>query len=911
MADDQKKIGAPLDAVRKFLNAPWRRLVRLPAAGRKRVRVSLTHITYRQRQEQRKASREKIRHALWDMSGSDDIDQMLQVLYQELRRLCPAIDACSVQVIDEEKRDGLSYRITERGTHEFYLDRLVGADSPMELAWLEQRVFYRPDLSKEDPYDEAVKLRDRASGYTAEVRSVLDVPFQRGTLAVNSIRPKAFSAEDIEMLQETAEILSEGFARMEDLQTLERRAQEAESLASAIAVVARTHDLDAVFQKVVYEVTRLMSVERSTLFLYDDEEGVLVPQAQVGHDWQIYRTVRLLPGEDLSGQVFETGKPFLIVSKDTTIPPQRPETRALFEKAVVDKEWHGGAAVPLCLHGQVVGTLSAGSARRPLTPHDLDMLERLGDQAVLAIDRARQMEVLEQRNRELESEVSEHRQVEEMLSKLSSAIEQTAELVMITNREGMIEYVNPAFEQLTGYPREEVLGKTPRVLKSGEHSPEFYAELWETILSGQVYHGTLVNRKKNGALYDSETSIAPIQDTQGNITHFVSTDRDITEHRKLEAQLRQAQKMEALGQFTAGIAHNFNNALQVIIGNIQLTKLNVPEPFKSPLKRAENSALTAAEIIGQLMLFSREEPPKQEVIEIQTVLDTAADICRKMFEQRITVTVEVAKKLPVILGDANQLQQVFLNLGLNARDALAGLDRPLPQIAIAVDRLNVDANYLTAYPQIRPGGYIRVQVTDNGSGMDEGTRQRIFEPFFTTKEAGKGTGLGLSTVFALVRDHRGWVECESDLGVGTTFSIYLPIVEPEGTPKRIEITDSAPQGTETILVIDDDPMIRDTVTGLLEENGYRILFGVDGIDGLEVFQRERDTIDLVLLDLSMPRMSGHQVLAELRAMDPHVRVIIMAGYVADKAAYSDAQAILQKPVTMQNLSQTVRTVLEA
>ena len=381
--------------------------------------------------------------------------------------------------------------------------------------------------------------------------------------------------------------------------------------------------------------------------------------------------------------------------------------------------------------------------------------------------------------------------------------------------------------------------------------------------------------------------------------HLYQKLRDSQEH------IRQAQKMEAVGQLTSGMAHNFNNILQVIMGNLELAIPQVPEPVKSYLMDSEKSTHRAAEMVRHLLLFARRDRSVRfSSIDLRTIARETVEICSKTFDKKIDLTADLPESPAMIQGHASQLQQTCLNLFLNARDALEDLERSSYRIQVGIDCLSFAPDH-TPHPGAVPGPYIRLQVTDNGAGMENVIRERVFEPFFTTKEVGKGTGLGLATVYAIIQEHGGWIECKSEPDVGTTFSIFLPSGEhqPEMAGEQ--------ERQETILVIDDEEMVRHTVGQFLRHGGYAVLEGVDGKDGLEVFERERDNISLVLLDLSMPHMSGVEVLARLRRLSPDVKVALFTGYPVGDVDYEGVQGVIRKPIGGRQIVETVRGILSA
>ena len=383
------------------------------------------------------------------------------------------------------------------------------------------------------------------------------------------------------------------------------------------------------------------------------------------------------------------------------------------------------------------------------------------------------------------------------------------------------------------------------------------------------------------------------------------------EKARLEDQLRQSQKMQAIGQLTGGIAHNFNNMLTGVLGNVQLALMGPPGMRALYLKEAESVALRGAAMIKQLLVFShRGDPAEQSPVQINAILHDVVDICRKTFDRKIGIDLNTPPSSPTVLGHASHLEQVFLNLCLNARDALEDIADRLPSVDIAVDTFHDNPDDGVRDPQAQPGLYTRIRVTDNGRGMDKETQERILEPFFTTKEAGKGTGLGLATVYAIVEQHSGWIEVESQLGTGTTVSVCLPVTASESPPELPPEEEAVRGGTETILVIEDEEPVRRFVAALLKLYGYTVMLDVDGKDGWATFQRARDQIDLVLLDLRLPHLSGEETLAHILVIEPGAKVVVATGVPAGDVEADGARAVLYKPYRADKVLRTVRAVLD-
>jgi len=514
----------------------------------------------------------------------------------------------------------------------------------------------------------------------------------------------------------------------------------------------------------------------------------------------------------------------------------------------------------------------------------------------------------------LHSLQQEQQSAQELLRKLLHAVEQSADTVLITDREGRIQYVNPAFEKLTGYAREEACGKTPRILKSGEQGPDTYQEMWKTLLAGQVYRGILVNRKKNGDLYYVEESISPVRDPNGEITHFISNGRDLTERLRLEAQLVQAQKMDAIGRLAGGIAHDFNNLLTIITSYSELALDAVPQdsPLEDRLHEILLAARRAAELTRQLLAFSRKQPQALRVVEVNQVVSNIAKMLPRLIGEDIKFTFIPGERLGEVRIDPVQLEQVLMNLAANARDAL-------PQgghLSIETSDVHLTSDYIQGKPAVIPlGRYTLITVTDNGCGIPREDLPHIFEPFYSTKPSGKGTGLGLATVYGIVKQNHGFVWVYSEPGSGTVFKVYFPCVSGhhavrEGEPARPE---SVPRGTETILLVEDEPAVRNATGEFLRLQGYHVIEAEDGLAALASARNHGGTIDLLVTDVVMPNMSGGELAKEFAQIRPVTKFLFVSGYpgktILDHKVVDLETNFLQKPYTLKQLSMKVRAAL--
>ncbi len=510
-------------------------------------------------------------------------------------------------------------------------------------------------------------------------------------------------------------------------------------------------------------------------------------------------------------------------------------------------------------------------------------------------------------------DITARKEAEEEHVRLVTAIEQSAEAVVITNPAGDIEYVNSAFTQITGYSREEALGKNPRILKSGKQDPEFYQQLWETIVNGQTWEGELINRRKNGTHYTEKMSITAVRDRAGMATHFIATKQDITERRNLEAKLHQASKMEAVGRLAGGVAHDFNNLLTVINGYSEVLMERLASDTKSSgyLEEIHKAGERAASLTRQLLAFSRHQVLAPQVLDMNAVVSNLGNMLRRLIGEDIKLRTLLNPSLARVKADPGQIEQVIINLAVNARDAMPKGGN----LTIETSNVELDEEYARIHPTVKPGPHAVLVVSDTGEGMTPETQARIFEPFFTTKEMGKGTGLGLATVYGIVKQSGGSVWVYSEVGTGTTFKIYFPVVsdgsEAKESPK-LE-TDSA-GGTETVLLVEDEEGVRLLVRLALVSKGYKVLEAPDPKSALAICSSHDGPIHLLLTDVVMPQMSGPEVASKVAALRPSIRVLYMSGYTDDSVVHhgvlSQEMSFIQKPFSSANLRKKIREVLD-
>jgi PAS domain S-box-containing protein len=511
-------------------------------------------------------------------------------------------------------------------------------------------------------------------------------------------------------------------------------------------------------------------------------------------------------------------------------------------------------------------------------------------------------------------DITDRKLAEAQVRLQSSALTAAANAIVITDRTGKIEWVNPAFTKLTGYSADESVGNFPRILKSGQHPPEFYHDLWETINAGKVWHGELVNRRKDGKLYHEDMIITPVRDAGGEIMHFVAVKQDITERQLLEDQLRQSQKMQAIGQLAGGVAHDFNNILAVIQMQAGILKadLNLPLEQMEIAGEIEKATERAANLTRQLLLFSRKQTLQLRDLDMNEAVSSITKMLLRVIGEDIQIQFKFDPQIMLVRADAGMLDQVLMNLAVNARDAMPVGGR----LIIETSAVEFDEVGAAQIAQARPGSFVCVSVTDTGCGIMPEIIPRIFEPFFTTKEVGKGTGLGLATVFGILQQHQGWVYVYSEVGQGTTFRIYLPrLVQPTEKKDIVSSLAAMRGGNETILLVEDDAALCASVRIALTRLGYRVLEAANGRAALNIWDENRAEIRLLLTDLVMPEgMNGKELARQLLQENPALKVIYASGYSVDVAdvelVLEDGVNFLAKPFEARKLAQTVRNCLD-
>jgi PAS domain S-box-containing protein len=512
-------------------------------------------------------------------------------------------------------------------------------------------------------------------------------------------------------------------------------------------------------------------------------------------------------------------------------------------------------------------------------------------------------------------DIAERKRAEEEQLRLATVIEQAVEIIIMCKRDGTIQYVNPSFERISGYSRKEVIGRNVRI-QSGKHDKELFRSLRDTIERGEVWTGHLINKKKDGALFEVEATVSPIRDKSGEIINYVSVQRDVTREVELERQLRQAQKMEAIGALAGGIAHDFNNILGAIITCTEMAMEDVPaaSPVREDLEHVLKASYRGKNLIKQILAFSRRSEKERQEVQ----MDLIARECLRFLRASLPATIEIRQNIPcglsLVWADPTQIHQVIMNLCTNAVHAMREKGGVLEVSIVDVD---LGSEFETAALDLETGPYLRLSVSDTGHGMDRTVLERIFDPFFTTKGQGEGTGLGLSVTHGIVKSHGGAITVNSEPGKGTTFHVFFPrLAEARDAPEG-DFISPVPRGDGCILFVDDEEDLVYAGRKTLKRFGYEVIAKTNSIEALESFRTEPHRFDLVITDQTMPQMTGVQLAREILRIRSDIPIILCTGFspnseettTMEEAKAAGVRELVMKPLNKTEMAQIVRRLL--
>ncbi len=497
---------------------------------------------------------------------------------------------------------------------------------------------------------------------------------------------------------------------------------------------------------------------------------------------------------------------------------------------------------------------------------------------------------------------------------LNALIENSPVAVVVHDAEGRVQMCNPAFERLFLYDQAEIIGAKLDELIRTDERPSQAEEVTRRVLAGETVHVTTRRRRKDGTPVDVELYGVPLM-VQGVPVAAYGLYQDITARVALEGQLRQAQKMEAVGRLAGGVAHDFNNLLMIIKGNAELLRdrLEAPDSRRRNVEQIQHAADRATSLTQQLLAYSRKQVIEPKVLDLNTIVADMAKMLPRLMGEDVELVIAPGLSLAPVKADRVQIEQVLLNLAVNARDAMPRGGK----LIIETANVELGEEYARQHAGLRPGPYVMLAVSDNGCGMDAETQSHIFEPFFTTKEKDKGTGLGLATVFGVVKQSDGHISVYSHPGQGTTFKVYLPRVDEaieQPQPGMEQAVPASLRGSETVLLVEDEDAVRELVRESLEENGYLVLQASDGAEALDVAQKHAGPIHLMVTDVIMPGMSGRELAHRLAARRPKMKILYVSGYaenaIAQHGVLDPGTAFLQKPFRAADLARKVYELLD-
>jgi two-component system cell cycle sensor histidine kinase/response regulator CckA len=688
-----------------------------------------------------------------------------------------------------------------------------------------------------------------------------------------------------------------------------RIAQENATVAEIGRIISSTTKIDEVYEGFAEEVRKLIPFDRIAINIYDSKQNTVVVTYEAGIEVQGRRVGDVLPLDGAAvGEIVRTRSSLLVDAGNASefidrYPSSAPAVQAGLRSMMM---------IPLILRDQVIGILHFRSTQPDAySEMDLRLAEKVSSQIAGAIASAQLF--------------AERRQAEEALRKSEEKFKKLFDEAPVgyleLDEEGRITQVNRTELAMLGYSAEEMLGQCiwKFVLEEEAARQAVMAKLSGAMKTGRAFERTY--RRKDGTTLPVLIEDAVIRNSEGRVIGIHTTNQDITERKRsekelagLQEQLRQSQKMEAIGRLAGGIAHDFNNLLTVIKGYTDLSLLQLKEgdPLWGNLREIDKASERAKDLTRQLLAFGRRQILQVKVLDFNSLLLDLEKMLHRILGEDIELLTVLAEDLGRVRVDPGEIEQVIMNLAVNARDAMSSGGK----LSIETENVALDGDYACAHPAVTPGHYVRLTVSDTGVGMSREVQEKAFEPFFTTKEKGKGTGLGLSTVYGIVKQSGGNVWLYSEPGKGTTFKIYLPKVEEELDPlQRVGDSGSFSGGTERVLLVEDEAPVRDLVARFLRHQGYTVLAAADGEQAISIAAEQgKERIDLLLTDIVMPKMSGKELADRLKSLRPDLKVVFTSGYtdnaIVRHGVLEAGVNFLQKPFSMATLGRKIREVLD-
>lgn len=724
-----------------------------------------------------------------------------------------------------------------------------------------------------------------------ELKTIASIPLLSGeklmgVMNLSTRKSRSFSESEMELLEAIGRELGQVIEKVRLYEKERYLVNYLEKLNQAISQASAILDMDALASFITEVMVKEFQSAFARLWIVDATGENLVLKGSAGLSSR-------LDGDRSRVAIATDPKKLGIIARERRpIISNRAQQEPYFDRAWAEKEGLVAfAGYPIVMEGRLLGVLAIFS-RQPLSGEIQDVLGAFVNQAAIAIQN-----------------VQLYQNIFESEEKYRSLFENSKDVVYISSKEGFFIDINPSAVELFGYSREELLS-TP--IKNLYVEPSKRVEDMEAIERLNFVKDYPLNfKRKDGKVLNTLVSSVAQRDREGNIIGYQGILRDITEQKRaeeerktLEGQLYQSQKMEAIGQLTGGIAHDFNNLLTIISGNAQLSLLDLREgdPLKTSIEEIRKASERAADLTRQLLAFSRKQILEMKVLDLNQVLQRLDKMLRRVIGEDIALEVIPMEPIGKVKADPGQMEQVIMNLAVNARDAMPEGGN----LTIETANVELDEEYARKHIAVEPGRYVMLSVSDTGVGMTPEVKERIFEPFFTTKEMGKGTGLGLSTVYGIVKQSGGNIWVYSEPGEGTTFKIYLPQVDEPLEELKEEVIREIPQGSETVLVVEDDETVRQLAIRILKKQGYKVLEASEGREALLLCEEFKEPIHLILTDVVMPGMSGRILAERLKEIHPEANALYMSGYTNNTILHHGVLEpginFIQKPFTIDGLA---------
>jgi PAS domain S-box-containing protein len=782
------------------------------------------------------------------------------------------------------------------------------------LAIRERRTISTPDVLGDSRIEISPALRAHLA--EGQDRAVLAVPLLTqdrliGVLAVRNVTGSVFDSRAVQLAEALADQAALTLEHARLFADEERRRREAEVLAELAQTIGATLDLETVLRRVTEAAQELCRSDGAVIGLrMPDSDSVLLRYWTAPWYEAVGETPVVEPGKGLGGSVLAERRPMR--TTDYLVDPRL--SRHYLER-IRRVGIHAEMAVPVLIEERIEGLLYVDNrSSRAFTDQDEAILVRLAAQAALAI-----------RNAQLFADEQLARGTAERLVRALGESQERFQFVARATNDAVWDWDlladarwwNEGVNTIFGYTPEQVAPDASWWYENihPEDRDRIVTDIHAAIDRGaESWSAEYRYRKADGSHADVYDRGYVLHDGEGKPVRMIGAMMDVTRRKQLEDELRQAQKMEAVGRLAGGVAHDFNNLLTIIMGRsaLLLGRLKADDPNRKSVELIQKTAGRAASLTGQLLAFSRKQVLQRRVLDLNATVAEMSDMLRRLIGEDVDLLLTLGPAAGRVNADPGQLEQALLNLAVNARDAMPSGGT----LGVETDRVELGPAPPDRPEALLPGPYAVLRVMDTGVGMDAATQAHIFEPFFTTKEPGKGTGLGLSMVHGVVRQHGGAIRVRSVAGGGTTFEIYLPQVE-TAAPSSSTADDAGSRpatGQETILLVEDEEDVRALAREVLERQGHSVLEAGDGVQALKQYEAEGERIDLILTDVVMPRMSGRELVDRVRAMRPSMPVLYMSGYTEDAilrhGVRDSSMLLLGKPFTPADLIGKVREVLD-